>query len=263
MTLVMTIYSPHCQGFMGIFQGKENDILINTHFIVRWIMHHYSSVAVLIPSQRSSIKQYWQKGAIQNMEHVCDKHSLASQLKISHPLWNIEEVIRLMLHRSVSPCDFYDKYPGNLKRQIKAIRQWLKNWSHCLDFDQVFGNEEVELEGFLTLLQNLTDSTLPKGTDVEDVVWHSRLDEQPGFSFAHHIEQKESELICNDKSSVTLTALSKQSSSWAHHLLAEIMYPLKFTMIFLHCFHHRNLLLLILIKNRNPHHHHGAHHSLA
>jgi len=67
MTLVMTIYSPHCQGFMGIFQGKENDILINTHFIVRWIMHHYSSVAVLIPSQRPSIKQYWWKGAIYGM----------------------------------------------------------------------------------------------------------------------------------------------------------------------------------------------------
>jgi len=60
---------------------------------------------------------------ILNVEHVCDKHPLESQLKINLLLWTIEEVIRLMLHRSASPCDFYDKYPGNLRKWIKAIRQ--------------------------------------------------------------------------------------------------------------------------------------------
>ena len=64
---------------------------------------------------------------IRDVEHVCDRHPVESQLKINPLLWTVEEVIKLMLHRSVSPCDFYDKYPGNLRRQIKAIRQWLKD----------------------------------------------------------------------------------------------------------------------------------------
>jgi len=151
---------------------------------------------------------------IRNVEHVCDRHPLESQLKINPLLWTVEEVIKLMLHRSVSPCDFHDKYPGNLRRRIKAIRQWLKDWSHCFDFDYVFDNEEVDKQRLLSLLENLTDPTLPMGMDVEGAVQHSRLDEKPGFSFAHPLEQKESELICNDKFSVTLNALSKQSSSW-------------------------------------------------
>jgi len=151
---------------------------------------------------------------IRNVEHVCDRHPVESQLKINPLLWTVEEVIKLMLHRSVSPCDFHEKYPGNLRIRIKAIRQWLDDWSHCFDFDYVFDDKEVDEQRLLTLFENLTVPTLPMGNDVDGAAMRSRLDEQPDFSLAHQIEQKESELICNDKSSVTPSALSKQYTSW-------------------------------------------------
>jgi len=200
---------------------------------------------------------------IQYVDHACDRHLVESQLKINPLLWTVEDVIRLMQHRSVSPCIFHEKYPGILSIRIKTFRQWLEEWSHCFGFDYDFGNEEVDEQRLLTLFENLTVPTLPKGMDVEGVALHSRLDDKPGISFAHPLEPTKSDLICNNKSSVTPTALTKQLSSWGTPFTVGINVTSK-----VHDHNSKSLpsqqcLVIDSNKKMNPLHHHGAHHSLA
>jgi len=101
------------------------------------------------------------------------------------------------------------------------------------------------------------------GMDVEGAAWCSRLDEKPGISFSHPLEPKKSELICNGKSSVTPTALSKQSSSWGTPFTGRNNVPSKVHDDNSTSLPSQKSLVFDSNKNGNPRHHHGAHHSLA